>query len=176
MGCSHTDSKCSGRPSCEIDVMILIKHSKPCPLELSSYLEASFNCVNGNNCFGVLKLCRSGMLRKDVMSDRSVRVVQICYTLSIRTVLLLWSQFQMSSWCVFKSRWICKALPRNWFWIEYFCYPLFSVADKLCSGRESCEIQVYSIVTQYKINPCPLELSSFMETSYNCVPGNFYWA
>ena len=48
MWISLGDAKCSGLTDCELDVHELIKYSKPCPVELSSYLEASFTCVHGN--------------------------------------------------------------------------------------------------------------------------------
>ena len=44
------DEKCSGKSECEIIVAFLAYHGpKPCPVELSSYMEASFTCVNGRH-------------------------------------------------------------------------------------------------------------------------------
>ncbi len=57
---SHADKKCSGTSACELDVMILIKHSKPCPLELSSYLEASYSCVSGNETLFLSEVLQIG--------------------------------------------------------------------------------------------------------------------
>ena len=53
---SYADKKCSGTVSCEINVFELLPKFKPCPVELSSYLEASFTCLRGkfNNCKLVL--------------------------------------------------------------------------------------------------------------------------
>ena len=45
---SFADMKCSGRSNCEIKVSDMVHKSRPCPLELSSYLEASFHCLAGN--------------------------------------------------------------------------------------------------------------------------------
>ena len=89
---SYADMKCSGRPNCHIDVMLLIKHSKPCPLELSSYLEASFTCINGKTIFN-LKLCRSGMLRKGYVPNWGVWTIQTCHAVSSGIVFIFWSQF-----------------------------------------------------------------------------------
>ena len=45
---SMADEKCSGKSECEIIVAFLAYHGpKPCPVELSSYMEASFTCLNG---------------------------------------------------------------------------------------------------------------------------------
>ena len=45
---SFADVKCSSRSNCEIKVSDMVHKSRPCPLELSSYLEASFQCLAGN--------------------------------------------------------------------------------------------------------------------------------
>ena len=43
---SFADKECSGKPSCQFHVTELVRRNiKPCPLELSSYLEASQICV-----------------------------------------------------------------------------------------------------------------------------------
>ena len=44
---SHADALCSARPKCEIPTPTLIFHFKPCPVELSAFLEASYKCVPG---------------------------------------------------------------------------------------------------------------------------------
>ena len=98
------DTKCSGQPKCEVDVHELIKYSRPCPVELSSYLEASFTCVSGEAKFTILicasKLCRWGMFRKGFLSDWSPRVVQIFNTLSVGIVILSGNQLLMLAWLV----------------------------------------------------------------------------
>ena len=100
----YADNVCSGKATCEISTPTLILHSQPCPLELSSYFEASFKCVAGilNNC-------------------------------------------QL-----------------------HFIF-MQSFANKECSGKESCQIRVHDLIPHFK--PCPVELSSFMETSYKCLGG-----
>ena len=44
---SYADALCSGKVACEIPTRDLIVHFKPCPLELSAYLEASHICIPG---------------------------------------------------------------------------------------------------------------------------------
>ena len=54
---------------CELDVHELIKYSRPCPLELSSYLEASFTCVHGNitaNIYFLLKALQMRNVRESL--------------------------------------------------------------------------------------------------------------
>ena len=46
---------------------------------------------------------------------------------------------------------------------------LQSFANEVCSGMQSCEIRVHDLIPYFK--PCPVELSSFMETSYQCLSG-----
>ena len=103
------DEKCSGKSECEIIVAFLAYHGpKPCPLELSSYMEASFTCVNGRHIFRkkirkvsvyhgsdfkifvsmndgsfpFAKLCRFKMFRQIRMQTESVRVSSQCTTMS----------------------------------------------------------------------------------------------
>ncbi len=47
---------------------------------------------------------------------------------------------------------------------------LHSFADKRCSGTSSCQIKVHEFLE--KFYPCPRELSSYLEASYLCLPGN----
>ena len=44
---SFADTECSGKINCEYKVRDLVDIAQPCPLELSSYHEASFICVSG---------------------------------------------------------------------------------------------------------------------------------
>ena len=50
---SFADSKCSGKQSCQLDVYDIAKSvaksgiEPPCPLELSSYLQAGHSCLEG---------------------------------------------------------------------------------------------------------------------------------
>ena len=43
------------------------------------------------------------------------------------------------------------------------------LTDMECSGVSSCNIPVGHLI--YKAAPCPRELSSYMEASFTCVPG-----
>ena len=118
---SFADRECSGKATCQIEVYELFKHATPCPLELSSFFEAS------------------------------------SHVYLIRVLTHTWLIVNLQSFL-------------DLFKLSLLYFP--STADELCSGKMSCQIQVYSIVTQFGINPCPLELSSFMETSYSCNSGN----
>ena len=56
---SFADSKCSGRASCEIvGAVMAINGIRPCPLELSTYLQAGYICLTGISynpeCLGVV--------------------------------------------------------------------------------------------------------------------------
>ena len=44
---SFANNACSGKESCQIRVHDLIPYFKPCPVELSSFMEASFKCLAG---------------------------------------------------------------------------------------------------------------------------------
>ena len=102
---SYADGKCSGRPECLIDVMLLIKHSKPCPLELSSYFEASFNCINGKDVF-IWKLCRSGICSGRIFCEIEVhelfKITHPCPLESSRIVIFLRRQFCPPTWFFFE--------------------------------------------------------------------------
>ena len=57
---SYADGICSGRPTCVLHVSDLLKTNiKPCPLELSSYLEASYACINGKKVMSSLSICKA---------------------------------------------------------------------------------------------------------------------
>ena len=45
--------------------------------------------------------------------------------------------------------------------------------DRWCSGRQACDVAVVSLVTVTQ--PCPLEFSSYLEASFTCVPGKYFW-
>lgn len=55
VGCSqevleYTDSKCSGRRKCEIPVTGFVKDGiRPCPKDVTSFLEASYFCIDGKH-------------------------------------------------------------------------------------------------------------------------------
>ncbi len=80
----YADSLCSGKQSCDIATRDLIILFQPCPLELSSYLEASFICLPGKLLlantytyaiyiyilFLLAKFCRQIMFRKRVVWNK----------------------------------------------------------------------------------------------------------
>lgn len=41
--------------------------------------------------------------------------------------------------------------------------------DRLCSGRQGCEFQVAEL---HKNQPCPADLTPYLQASYECVPGS----
>ena len=56
--------------------------------------------------------------------------------------------------------------------IIYFSFVnLQSFTDKMCSGKTSCQYHVTEIMRN-NIQPCPLELSSYLAASFQCVPSN----
>ena len=73
---SFADGKCSGKSSCQFYVTELVRSEiRPCPLELSSYLEATSICIPGIsyfshksfNFFWISKLCWWYVLWTDIM-------------------------------------------------------------------------------------------------------------
>ena len=48
---------------------------------------------------------------------------------------------------------------------------LQSFTDEMCSGKASCQYHVTEIM-RTNIQPCPLELSSYLAASYQCIPSN----
>ena len=66
LGCSANvldllDRTCSGHQSCQYNIPKLRDLVQPCPKDLTSYLEASYSCVNGNfksadNIFQILDI------------------------------------------------------------------------------------------------------------------------
>ena len=108
---SFADALCSGKNSCQFHVAeILMKDLKPCPPELSSFLEESHSCVQ-----------------------------------SKFTHKLIFNTF----------------------------VNLQSFADTLCSGKPSCQYRATEIMRN-NIQPCPLELSSYLSASYVCLTRNFF--
>ena len=45
---------------------------------------------------------------------------------------------------------------------------VLSQVDRLCSGRQGCEFQVAEL---HGNQPCPGDLTPFLQASYECVPG-----
>ncbi len=56
---NYMDSTCSGRHKCDVTIRKLMDIAQPCPADLTSYLEASYDCVPGQ-----LYSCN----RKDIQS------------------------------------------------------------------------------------------------------------
>ncbi len=52
--------------------------------------------------------------------------------------------------------------------VHYFCF-LQSFADKECSGKRECSVQMAYLV--YVSSPCPRELSSYLQASFTCLSG-----
>lgn len=49
---SYVAGQCSGRRHCRLNIPDAALHSvHPCPKELMPYLEASYSCVTGNDCY-----------------------------------------------------------------------------------------------------------------------------
>lgn len=46
--------------------------------------------------------------------------------------------------------------------------------DWRCSGRPSCRLPVTDLL-QGGTKPCPMDYRSYLEASYDCVPGNAVW-
>ena len=53
-----------------------------------------------------------------------------------------------------------------------FCSDMLSILDKKCSGRSSCQFAVNSLVFETK--PCPIELRSYLQARYTCLPGKLF--
>ena len=43
-------------------------------------------------------------------------------------------------------------------------------ADKICSGRHSCEMSIPD-TSLHKLQPCPKDLLAYLEASYTCIQG-----
>ncbi len=101
---SFADHRCSGKQSCKLHISnLLMTNIKPCPLELSSYFEASYICIHGNNgnqnplfnefffCL-FAKFCRQEMLRSCILQHRGQSFAKYrIQTMSFGAVILLWS-------------------------------------------------------------------------------------
>ena len=57
--------------------------------------------------------------------------------------------------------------------IDKFIDILQSFVDEQCSGQIQCEFRGVNLVF-HGVTPCPLELSSYLEASYRCVPGRIF--
>ena len=57
--------------------------------------------------------------------------------------------------------------------IDKFIDILQSFVDEQCSGQIQCEFRGVNLVF-HGVAPCPLELSSYLEASYRCVPGRIF--
>ena len=138
---SFADKMCSGKSTCTIRVHELIPNFKPCPIELSSYMETSFICQSGN-------------------SSEPAEMLWICKA---------FNSVHVHFGVVFIRYKETKITFRIHCYLIHPC----SITDKKCSGLPSCEIQVFSIPYLNNVNPCPMELSSFLEISHTCVHGSF---
>ncbi len=113
---SFADKSCSGKVSCHFHVnQLMHRKTQPCPLELSSYFEASFMCIPSNQ-------------------------------------IKLIGKYKQGFNLIF----------------------LQSFADPLCSAKSVCQFRVNDLMHSY-YQPCPLELSSYLEASYICIPSKYTW-
>ena len=167
---SFADGHCSGKTSCEIVLTIsdlVKKNIRPCPLELSSYLEASFICIPGilqvKNTITFIfcefaQFCRWILLWENIMWNEVT-----CQwsskkqhpTLPIRTKFIPWSKL-----CLYTR-----------YMFNYYIFDLVilqSFADAACSGKGFCEFHIAEIWMK-DIKPCPPELSSYFEASFVCL-------
>ena len=141
---SFTDKRCSGKQECGVKVYELVDHSKPCPLELSSYMEASFVCVSGNSwVLKTLWICKAASIRTYYRNGPGQ---QVGYALKLNKK----QQFN---------------IMKHFFFFN-------SYADRKCSGSASCEINIFELLPKFR--PCPVELSSYLQASFSCVPGKDY--
>lgn len=46
--------------------------------------------------------------------------------------------------------------------------------DQKCSGRQSCKVYVGDPVL-HKMQPCSKDLNTYLEASYECIPGRWYF-
>ena len=50
---------------------------------------------------------------------------------------------------------------------------IITIVDRMCSGRTACEFAVNTLVLETE--PCPMELRSYLQASYICIPGKKLW-
>ena len=121
----------------------------------------------------------SALTWKPVSPVLPVSCSQIAWQLWICKVKTLSLLFSNSSLLVPRCRWWPSAVCTNMHLVETKVknqtsnlYQLFlSYADKKCSGTVSCEINIFELLPKFK--PCPVELSSYLETSFTCLGGKF---
>ncbi len=135
---------------------------KPCPLELSSYLEASSACVTGD------QNPKENRVFLQSFADKICSGTTSC---ELRVSVFLNTEIQpcpleLSSYLEASSTCVKGTFPK----IQTKLVFLQSFADKICSGTKSCELQVSRLLNT-EIHPCPLELSSYLEASYTCLDG-----
>ncbi len=118
---------------------------RPCPLELSTYLEASNICINSTEFF---------LDTKNIIIYSCSRYI-FCFIfakpqrhMSRNTNVLRW----------------CTVFYGIHLVIRIF---LQSFADAKCSGKTSCLLRLAELV-YHKIKPCPMELPPYLEAGYSC--------
>ena len=51
---------------------------------------------------------------------------------------------------------------------------VITYTDRKCSGKKTCEIAVPDTIL-HRIQPCPKDLMTYLEASYKCIPGEYYY-
>ncbi len=165
---SFADAVCSGKMSCQFHVTELVrKNFNPCPLELSSYLEASYICIPSrqhfDSCSVNLQSFADGKCSGKTQCEFFV-------TELVRHPTIRPCPLELASYL--ETAYIC--IPGIGLESTYKIFSLCffqSFADNVCSGKTSCQFHIAEILMQ-NIKPCPPELSSYMEASFICLPSN----
>ena len=152
----------SGKVSCQFHIAeIWMRNIKPCPPELSSYFEGSHTCVSSKVFIWIQHLvcfCKSfADSRCSGRESCQFRVTDIMHN-NIKPCPL-----ELSSY--FEASYICIPSKQN----QTFSFFLQSFADGMCSGKGSCKFRVSELM-HTDIEPCPLELSSYLEAIHSCTP------
>ena len=167
---------CSGTSACSVDVNDFLKIFFPCPRELSSYLEASYICLPGTIALIFLNLLFLYIYFVNLYSyadqDCSGRV---SCDLDVHDFIKLFHPCPRELSSYLEASYICMPgkliqLVKQKQGTRYKNVNLHSFADNRCSGTSGCHIKVHEFLE--KFYPCPRELSSYLEASYLCLPGN----
>ncbi len=107
---------------------------------------------------------------RNVQAWRLVRLKCTAFLMSIPSTPVPWSCRHSLRLHIYV--YLVQTLYNNL--LIYVCsVNLQSFADQWCSGKKLCSKNVYEIVGYSK--PCPLELSSYLEAAFICVPGNLMY-
>ncbi len=156
---------CSGRKSCDFHVNEIVRRKiMPCPLELSAYMEASFHCLPSKFFFWVNFI----FVNLQSFADAECSGKMSCQFHVTELVRKNFNPCPLELSSYLEASYICIPCRQN----VYLCpVNLQSFADGKCSGKSKCEFFVTELVRHPTIRPCPLELASYLETAYICIPG-----